>query len=265
VPRAGGLTPQVWQARNCIKSAYDGQRVRWIARLSGPAFEEATRPAERHVLLQRGLGMLGFLPPAIRADGVYGAPTRYAIMAWQTGHGRTATGFLGEADAQAIEREALRGPEMAPVPPREPPGARDEIPLRPYGKLSVVPVRINDAITLQFILDSGASDVQIPADVAMTLARAGTIFESDILANQTCTLADGSEVKCEACMLRELRLGNHVVKNVTASIGSPKGELLLGQSFLSRFGAWTIDNARSVLVLHSPNGAAQSNLYGAQR
>lgn len=62
VPLAGGLTTQVWQARNCIKSAYDGQRVRWIARLSGPAFEEATRPAERHLELQRSLGILGFLP-----------------------------------------------------------------------------------------------------------------------------------------------------------------------------------------------------------
>lgn len=54
-------------------------------------------------------------------------------------------------------------------------------------------------------------------------------------------------------MLRELRLGTHTVRNVLASIGPPKGELLLGQSFLSRCGTWAIDNARNLLILQSPN------------
>jgi predicted aspartyl protease len=121
------------------------------------------------------------------------------------------------------------------------------------GKLFVVPARINDAITLPFILDSGASDVQIPVDVVTTLARAGTISDSDLRETQTCTLADGSTVRCDELMLRELRLGNHIVRNVVASIGPPKGDLLLGQSFLSRFGVWAIDNARRVLILESPD------------
>src|SRR5207253_1627506 len=116
------------------------------------------------------------------------------------------------------------------------------------GKIFVVPVRINETITLGFILDTGASNVQIPADVARTLNRAGTILESDFLGTEICTLANGSEVKCETYRLREMGLGNHVVKNVTANIGPPKSDLLLGQSFLSRFGFWTIDNARSLLV-----------------
>jgi clan AA aspartic protease (TIGR02281 family) len=264
VPRSGGLTAQTRRARDCVSNAYEGKRTRWLSRLSGAAFEEATRPAERHMQLQRGLGVLGFLPPAIRADGVYGAPTRNAIMAWQTGHGRTATGFLGEADARAIEQEAFRGAETVPVPPRALPGPRDEIPLSRDGGVFVVPVRINDAITLPFTLDSGASDVFIPAGVARTIDRTGTILDSDILGTHICTLADGSEIKCQTFRLRELRLGNHVVRNVVASVGPPNSNLLLGQSFLSRFGAWTIDNARSVLVLQSPN-VDQPNLYGAQR
>src|SRR5690242_10937685 len=43
------------------------------------------------------------------------------------------------------------------------------------GGVYTVPVRINDALTLDFTVDSGASDVSIPADVFLTLARTGTI------------------------------------------------------------------------------------------
>jgi len=39
------------------------------------------------------------------------------------------------------------------------------------------------------------------------------------------------------------------VQNVIANIGSVKGELLLGQSFLTRFGSWSIDNDRHILAL----------------
>ncbi len=42
-----------------------------------------------------------------------------------------------------------------------------EIPLHKHGGVYTLPVRINGIITLNFILDSGASEVAIPADVAM--------------------------------------------------------------------------------------------------
>ena len=47
----------------------------------------------------------------------------------------------------------------------------------PEGGTFVVPVRINDQITLKFVIDSGAADVSVPADVVMTLLRTGTITE----------------------------------------------------------------------------------------
>ena len=264
MPRSGGLTPQVRQARDCVRGSYEGQRNRWLSRLSGPAYEEAVRPAERHLALQQGLEALGFLSGPTQSNGAYAEETRNAIIAWQTERGRAATGLLGELDAREVEREATGRAEPKPAPPPEKPGRRDEIPLGREGKLFVVAARINDAITLRFILDSGASDVQIPIDVAMTLDRAGTISNSDLLGTQTCTLADGSEVRCDGLMLRELRLGNRVVRNVVASIGPAKSDLLLGQSFLSRFGVWAIDNTRQVLILQSPDGD-QRDVRGAQR
>ena len=53
---------------------------------------------------------------------------------------------------------------------------------------------INDAITLDFIVDSGAADVTIPADVVLTLMRTKTLKETDFLGEQTYVLADGSKV-----------------------------------------------------------------------
>src|ERR1700730_16227451 len=121
--------------------------------------------------------------------------------------------------------------------------------LKKVGGVYVVAVRINQAITLDFIVDSGASDVLIPADVAMTLARAGTIAKGDFIGDQLYQIGDGSTLKSERFILRELRVGSQVVQNVVASIGSVKGEPLLGQSFLAHFGSWSIDNDRHILAL----------------
>ena len=42
------------------------------------------------------------------------------------------------------------------------------IPMRMEGSTYVVPVQINNAISLDFVIDSGASDVSIPADVVIS-------------------------------------------------------------------------------------------------
>jgi predicted aspartyl protease len=62
-------------------------------------------------------------------------------------------------------------------------------------------------------------------------------------------LADGSTAKSDRFTLRELKVGELTLSNVTASIGSIKSTPLLGQSFLSKLGSWSIDNNRHVLRL----------------
>jgi predicted aspartyl protease len=124
-----------------------------------------------------------------------------------------------------------------------------EVRLERDGGTYRVPVIINGAITLKFILDSGASDVLIPADVFLTLLRTGTVSESDFLGSQTYSLADGSKLKGARFIIRELRVGGYIATNVVASVGPVSGDLLLGLSFLSKFGAVTLDNERHVLIL----------------
>ena len=119
------------------------------------------------------------------------------------------------------------------------------------GGTFVVPVQINGTMTLDFIIDSGASDVSVPADVFSTLARTGTIKDSDIIGKQTYVLADGSKSQSATFTIRSLRVGNVVVENVRAGIASSQGGLLLGQSFLERFKSWSIDNTKHELLLES--------------
>jgi hypothetical protein len=52
------------------------------------------------------------------------------------------------------------------------------------------------------------------------------------------------------------------VTNLTASIGGPGSPALLGQSFLSKFASWTLDNERNVLVLQTKGGTTTSTESG---
>ncbi len=124
------------------------------------------------------------------------------------------------------------------------------VPLQQNGSGTyVVPVLINNAISLKFILDSGATDVSIPADVVMTLMRTGTLKSSDFLGAQTYKLADGSTVPSTTFRIGSLTLGSQQVENVLGSVAPVNGPLILGQSFLGRFRSWSIDNVTHALVL----------------
>jgi predicted aspartyl protease len=126
-----------------------------------------------------------------------------------------------------------------------------QIPMQRQNGAFVVPVLINNAISLNFTVDSGASDVSIPADVVLTLVRTGTLRQADFLGTQTYVLADGSKVPSPQFRIRSLTVGSYLVENVTGHVGAVKGPLLLGQSFLKRFGSWSIDNAKGLLLLKS--------------
>jgi clan AA aspartic protease (TIGR02281 family) len=121
--------------------------------------------------------------------------------------------------------------------------------MEPEAGTFVVPVRINGALTLNFTVDSGAADVSIPADVVLTLTRTGSLTIDDFLGEQTYRLADGSTVPSQRFVIRSLQVGDKTLQNVTGSVAPVKGSLLLGQSFLSRFKSWSIDNQRHVLIL----------------
>jgi clan AA aspartic protease (TIGR02281 family) len=123
------------------------------------------------------------------------------------------------------------------------------VPLKLVGGTFVVPVEINGTITLDFVVDSGASDVSVTADVAGTLMRTNTLGRSDFIGTQTYILADGSESPSHTFVIRSLKVGDKHIKNVKGSIAPAAGSLLLGQSFLRHFKSWSIDNMKHELLL----------------
>jgi clan AA aspartic protease (TIGR02281 family) len=125
-----------------------------------------------------------------------------------------------------------------------------EIPLQKQGGTYLVSATINNVLSLQFIIDSGASDVSIPSDVFLTLIRTGTINKEDILGKEKYKLADGTAAALQTFRIQRLKVGDLEIENVIASVAKVKGDLLLGQSFLTRFKSWSIDNERGVLLLN---------------
>ena len=155
------------------------------------------------------------------------------------------------AEGQQATPSRQQTPSVAPQP--SPPQAAKRIPLRLSGNNYVVPVLINRRIWLDFVIDTGASDVSIPADVGMTLIRTETITEKDIVGEQSYGLADGRTVKDTRFRIHSLQVGKGddavIAHNVDGSIGGPQGSLLLGQSFLRLFRSTTIDHENRVLII----------------
>jgi predicted aspartyl protease len=152
--------------------------------------------------------------------------------------------FDGIAAAHAFG--ALVQTERAQVP------TSVQVPLQKKGRNYVVPVIVNEAVTLNFIVDSGASVVSIPADVVNKLRETGTLSDEDFTGRETFVLADGSRVPSLTFRIRSLAIGGRLVENVIGSVAPTKGLPLLGQSFFSHFAAWSIDNTNQSLVLAPP-------------
>ena len=134
----------------------------------------------------------------------------------------------------------------------------ESIPLiRDHGTLQV-PVVINDKLSINFTIDSGATDVSVPENVYSTLIRAGSVSPVDFLDKRAYKLADGSTEYSQRFRIRSLRVGNLELLDVMASVVPSAGSPLLGQSFLSRLKSWSIDNERQALVI--TESASQSPL-----
>jgi clan AA aspartic protease (TIGR02281 family) len=153
-------------------------------------------------------------------------------------------------EAQRMASEWMQAHEPPVAAPPISGMSESAVPMVRDGGTFKVPVTINGQLTLEFVVDSGAADVSIPADVVMTLLRTGTITDADFLDKQTYQLADGSTVPSQRIVIHTLKIGDNTLENVVGSIAPAAGSLLLGQSFLGRFKAWSIDNQRRALILN---------------
>lgn len=171
--------------------------------------------------------------------------------------------YVREGKADLAGAELNRAEQLKPGLPGENPQAvkalkavlgqahsgTSRIPLAHEGGTLIAPVIINNAIKLNFTVDSGAADVSIPADVFSTLVRSGTVRQADMRGSRRYLNADGESHVSKTFVIRSLKLGNVEVSSVEANVSPPNAPLLLGQSFLKRFKNWSIDNTTQELIL----------------
>lgn len=113
------------------------------------------------------------------------------------------------------------------------------------GGVFVLPATVNGNSTAYFIVDSGASNVQISEELAEELKRSGSLTEADSLGQRRFILADGSGRQQRIVRLRSIKIGERTMENVMASVSPGRGHGLLGQSFLRRLSSWKIDNVKN--------------------
>jgi len=138
---------------------------------------------------------------------------------------------------------------------------QNEVKLIKKGGVYEVPVILNDALSIYFILDSGASDVSISPDVALTLIRTKTIKSTDWLPGAYYKFADGTTAKSERFKLKSVKIGNIELNNVTCSISnSIEAPMLLGQSALQKLKKYSIDYDNNVMIFNNTEKQIQAGL-----
>jgi predicted aspartyl protease len=124
------------------------------------------------------------------------------------------------------------------------------IPLTKVGNSHKIKAKINNVLSFDFILDTGADNVLVAPDVFVTFYKAGVITDADIIGKQHFSIADGSTVKGLKFYLREIQIGEIILNNVEASvIAGGDYDMLLGGSVFKKIGKITIDYNNAELII----------------
>jgi aspartyl protease family protein len=127
---------------------------------------------------------------------------------------------------------------------------RLSIKLNKIGGVYEVPVVMNGVLKINFIIDSGASDVSISSDVASTLIKAGTVGYDDWLPGKVYQFADGSYAKSRRFRIKSLSIGGKAIYDVACSISaSVEAPMLLGISALEKLGSYSIDYKYGYMII----------------
>jgi len=137
------------------------------------------------------------------------------------------------------------GPKIIQTVPVVPVKERDAVRLYPHasGKAALVDVLIGGQ-PLRMMLDTGAMMSQINTDLATTIVGQGQGSWGDM---GTFVMADGSKQKQPTIIVKEIRIGKHVVKNVTVSVSNGTTPLL-AFPVVNEIGPFTVNTRTNELI-----------------
>lgn len=111
-----------------------------------------------------------------------------------------------------------------------------------------IPCKVND-IKMEFIFDTGASDITMSLTEALFLYKQGKLTDDDFIGTQQFQIANGDVEEGTIIKLKTVEIGNRKLYNVQASImNNLRAPLLLGQSAMNKFGKISIDYKRNEIT-----------------
>lgn len=115
------------------------------------------------------------------------------------------------------------------------------------GNVFSLPGKVN-GLELNFIFDTGASDVYLSLAEAIFMVKNGYLSVEDITGRSYSQIANGEIVENTNVLLREVEIGGIKMSNVTASISNNiNAPLLLGQSAIQKLGPIQLDGNKLII------------------
>lgn len=114
------------------------------------------------------------------------------------------------------------------------------IKMNPNGGVYDIPCVVN-GVKMNFIFDTGASNVCISLTEALFLYKNGFLSDSDIIGKTQSQIADGSIVENTEILLHSIDVGGILITDVKALVSSSiDAPLLLGQSAIKKLGSFEV-------------------------
>ena len=113
-----------------------------------------------------------------------------------------------------------------------------------------IPCKVN-GLALEFIFDTGASDVTISLTEALFMLKNHYLSDDDIIGGSSAQLANGEITKTTMILLKEIDIAGVKLFNINASIVNKlEAPLLLGQTAMSKLGRFQIDPNSGTITIY---------------
>jgi clan AA aspartic protease (TIGR02281 family) len=127
--------------------------------------------------------------------------------------------------------------------------AQTTITMKKVDGIYTIPCNVN-GLKLEFIFDTGASDVSVSLTEALFMLKNGYLKPEDILGKQNFTDATGKLSEGTKIILRKLEFEGLTLYNVEASVVHElAAPLLLGQSAMTKLGKFQLDPNNGTLTI----------------